>query len=116
MSLERLGGFSFVGRQSERSSAHEVSDGVGDQEDCTPHDERDTKQPEARRGVGVDPLSDSHDCCLSISVRRGGLYETERITPPMHIASEGLSQATVRLLSLRTRSPGIPCSYGSYYP
>lgn len=56
MSLERLGGFSFVGRQSERSSAHEVSDGVGDQEDCTPHDERDTKQPEARRGVGVDPL------------------------------------------------------------
>lgn len=56
MSLERLGGFSFVGRQSERSSAHEVSDGVGDQEDCTPHDERDTKQPEARRGVGVDLL------------------------------------------------------------
>ena len=56
MSLGRLGGFSFVGRQSERSSAHELSDGVGDQEDCTPHDERDTKQPEARRGVSVGSL------------------------------------------------------------
>lgn len=55
MSLERLGGFSCVGRQSEQSSSHEVSDGVGGQEDRTPHDERDTKQPEARRGVGVDP-------------------------------------------------------------
>lgn len=56
MSLERLGGFSCVGRQSEQSSAHEVSDGVGGQEYCTPYDERDTKQPEARRGVSVDPL------------------------------------------------------------
>lgn len=56
MSLERLGRFSCVGRQSEQSSAHEVSDGVGGQEDREPHDERDTKQPEARRGVGSDPL------------------------------------------------------------
>ena len=45
-----------MGRQSEQSSAHEVSDGVGSQEDCEPHDERDTKQPEAGRGVSVDPF------------------------------------------------------------
>lgn len=56
MSLERLGRFRCVGRQSEQSSAHELSDGVGGQEDREPHDERDTKQPEARGGVGVDPL------------------------------------------------------------
>ena len=64
MSLERLGGFSCVGRQSEQSSAHEVSDGVGGQEDCTPHDERDTQQSEARRGVGVDPLIDVGELVL----------------------------------------------------
>ena len=45
-----------MGRQSEQSSAHEVSDGVDGQEDREPHDERDTKQPEARRGVGSDPF------------------------------------------------------------
>lgn len=45
-----------MGRQSEQSSAHEVSDGVGGQEDRTPHDERDTQQPEARGGVSVDPF------------------------------------------------------------
>ena len=56
MSLERLGRFSCVGRQSEQSSAHEVSDGVGGQEDREPHDERDTKQSEARGGVSVDPF------------------------------------------------------------
>ena len=56
MSLERLGRFSCVGRQSEQSSAHEVSDGVGGQEDREPHDERDTKQPEARRSISSDPL------------------------------------------------------------
>ena len=37
-----------MGRQSEQSSAHEVSDGVGGQEDREPHDECDTQQPEAR--------------------------------------------------------------------
>ena len=56
MSLERLGRFRCVGIQSEQSSAHEVSDGVDGQEDRTPHDERDTKQPEARRSISVDPL------------------------------------------------------------
>lgn len=56
MSLDGLGGFRCVGRQSEQSSAHEVSDGVGGQEDREPHDERDTKQPEAGRGVSVDPF------------------------------------------------------------
>lgn len=63
-----------MGRQSEQSSAHEVSDGVGGQEDREPHDERDTKQPEARRGVGSDPLVEvvelglhvlQHGCVLS---------------------------------------------------
>ena len=56
MSLERLGRFSCVGRQSEQSSAHEVSDGVDGQEDREPHDERDTEQPETRRGVLIGPL------------------------------------------------------------
>ena len=56
MSLERLGRFSCVGRQSEQSSAHEVSDGVGGQEDREPHDERDTKQPEAGRSISSDPF------------------------------------------------------------
>lgn len=56
MSLDGLGGFRCVGRQSEQSSTHEVSDGVDGQEERTPHDERDTKQPEARGGVSVDPL------------------------------------------------------------
>ena len=51
-----LGGFRCAGRQSKQSSAHEVSDGVGCQEDRAPRDERDTQQPEARRGVGSDPL------------------------------------------------------------
>ena len=41
---------------SDQRSTHEVSDGVGGQEDRTPHDERDTQQPEARGGVSVDPL------------------------------------------------------------
>ena len=60
-----------MGRQSEQSSAHEVSDGVGGQEDRTPHDERDTQQPEAGRGVSVDPLVEvgelvlQHGCVLS---------------------------------------------------
>lgn len=45
-----------MGRQSEQSSAHEVSDGVGGQEDREPHDERDTKQPEAGRSISSDPL------------------------------------------------------------
>ena len=72
MSLERLGGFRCVGRQSEQSSAHEVSNGVGGQEDCEPHDERDTKQPEARRGVGVDPLIEVGELVLHV-LQHGGV-------------------------------------------
>lgn len=43
-------------RQSEQSSAHEVSDGIGGQEDREPHDECDTQQPETRRSISSDPL------------------------------------------------------------
>lgn len=55
-----------MGRQSEQSSAHEVSDGIGGQEDREPHDERDTKQPEARRGVGSDPLVEVVELVLHV--------------------------------------------------
>ena len=41
---------------SYQSSAREVSDGACGQEDRTPHDERDTQQPEARRSISSDPL------------------------------------------------------------
>lgn len=41
---------------SDQRSTHEVSDGIGGQEDREPHDECDTQQPETRRGVGSDPL------------------------------------------------------------
>ena len=82
MWLGRLGELRCVGKQSEQSSAHEVSDGVDGQEDCEPHDERDTKQPEARRGVGSDPL---------VEVVELGLHGLQHGCGPLQIRRELLS-------------------------
>lgn len=73
-----------MGRQSEQSSAHEVSDGVGGQEDCTPHDERDTKQPEARRSISSDPLIEVGELVLQhgsvpLRIERGREFYQFRI-------------------------------------
>lgn len=82
MSLDGLGGFRCVGRQSEQSSAHEVSDGVDGQEDREPHDERDTKQPEARRSISSDPL---------VEVVKLGLQGLQHGLVPLRIEREVLS-------------------------
>ena len=71
-----------MGRQSEQSSVHEVSDGVGGQEDRTPHDERDTKQPEAGRGVSSDPF---------VEVVELGLHVLQHGCVPLRIEREVLS-------------------------
>ena len=59
-----------------------VSNGVGGQEDREPHDERDTKQPEARRGVGVCPL---------VEIVELGLQVLQRGCVPLRIEREVLS-------------------------
>lgn len=85
-----LGGFRCVGEysyRSEQSSAHEVSDGVDGQEDREPHDERDTKQPEARRSISSDPF---------VEVVELGLHVLQHGSVPLRI-ERGMRQ---RVLSI----------------